>query len=856
MAKSLKQLSDKIDARAKQPAKPKSSAHHKPSAPRDNLKKLRAHVDAIEQRLAAAQALSLSSVNAINTSFEKLQQNGSANEGITQLANHIDTLSNHFTDLIAQTRSEIAHDLQEVIADPRLDILSAALTKANQRLSKSEAEQRTAIDDINKQIAALSANVEEKIGAHIHTLETQSADAIKTIGDKIVDVSEDLHRKAETLRHEMGEKALHLVQSHEEHKADMAMRVEALEDDQRNTIPSLERRLVTLSTRIEFLETREPAQPEPSLPTEAYEDHIPPPYAKADGPPPASEITHDENAPYAPPIAPVQTDAFSPVEPVTLSQVTPPQNPYALTQVAGETPQSAAVEKYAPEEFVPEEFVPEAYIAPKTPPVTAPDIKNPIDDNLSHAPFNMQTGAFEQIDADINTGNLSQQTSTPRACEMEAVAPPPFDPTPKTPPIQDIDMHAQSMYEARPGAEKNTAKNTSLLAKFTRKATQQKTSGGGSSGGSKISSPVKTAALMVGVVVVGLYAAKTVLPKFMGGNTPTKTASIPTQKATAQQSTSSREVNSAGTAQQPRPIETIDTVGDYSDTMKAPNLGSERNGVPSKQKLTLEAAAIKGEPVAQFQLGLSHLEAGRDAQAVRLIQLAANQNQAAAQYRLGKLYEIGAGVKADPKTAMQWLERAANGGNRIAMHDLGHYYATGATGQANMGKAVSWFIKAAERGVLDSQFNLGVLYQGGAGVTKNLENAYVWYAIAGAQGDKVASQRSQLVAKDLKEEQLAGVIARVKNFKPTRINDAANGVFKDLPWTLSAPKTSVNNKAGGVKSAQSLLLSLGYDVGTPDGAMGPRTRNAVISFERANALPETGRVNAELLEKLNLAAGA
>ena len=291
--------------------------------------------------------------------------------------------------------------------------------------------------------------------------------------------------------------------------------------------------------------------------------------------------------------------------------------------------------------------------------------------------------------------------------------------------------------------------------------------------------------------------------------------------------------------------------------MQAPNLGQAPDGGPSAQKLTLEAAAAKGEAVAQFQLGLSHLEAGRNGQAVRLIRLAANQNQAAAQYRLGKLYEAGVGVQANPRTAVEYLEQAASGGNRIAMHDLGHYYATGVIGPADIGRAVGWFEKAAKRGVLDSQFNLGVLYQGGSGVPKNIVQSYIWYAVAGGQGDKVAAQRAQLVAKDLDQEQLTQAQAQIKAFAPTQINDAANGVFRNLPWVLSAKTTarSAVLENGSVQKAQGLLLSLGYDVGQPDGAMGPRTRNAVIRFERANNLPETGRVNAALLDRLSLAAG-
>jgi len=58
-----------------------------------------------------------------------------------------------------------------------------------------------------------------------------------------------------------------------------------------------------------------------------------------------------------------------------------------------------------------------------------------------------------------------------------------------------------------------------------------------------------------------------------------------------------------------------------------------------------------------------------------------------------------------------------------------------------------------------------------------------------------------------------------------------------------------------IKQAQTLLDQLGYDAGGADGSVGPKTRAAIISFERANGLPETGRINAELVDRLSLAAG-
>ena len=827
---------DKTRARAKKtPAKS--------AVQRDTLKSLRAHVDKIENRLSKAQSLSRVSVKTLSTSFEKLNQASQmgADAKTTRLAEHIDTLSAQLSQMIEQTRTDVAHDLQIVMADPRLETLSSAVTKANQRLTRSETLQAQIIDNINGQIAKLAAGLETEIqarqaadrdlGKRIDDIEAQSTVAIKTIGDKVVEATESLKQKAEQTRREIGEKGLGLEQNFEEHKTDMAMRIEAMEDDQRNTIPAIERRLVTMATRLEVLETAEPA---PQIRHEVDnfgEDDTPryeaPPHIEEDIPQPSKAV---------------QTDAFSPSEPVTMQEVTPPQNPYTLQDAQSlETPQTGtfgiAAVQMPPERFVPQEFVPQEYqqVGP-TPSSDARRLANVRDIQSAPVPAyapeveptQYQQAAYQQIEP------VAVQSIAPAIAPE--IAPPPFaDAQPQDPALQ-------SMGDARPGAEPKIGK-LSLLGKLAQKKTKLATP---KKDGAGVSTPVKTTALMVGVAVVGLFAAKTVLPKFIGGDTP---APVKTDLAQTQ--------NQPQSITQAPLVQTVDAIGDYSDTMQAPNLGQAPDGGPSAQTLTLEAAAAKGEAIAQFQLGLSHLEAGRNGQAVRLIRLAANQNQAAAQYRLGKLYEAGVGVQANPRTAVEYLEQAASGGNRIAMHDLGHYYATGVIGPADIGRAVGWFEKAAKRGVLDSQFNLGVLYQGGSGVPKNIVQSYIWYAVAGGQGDKVAAQRAQLVAKDLDQEQLGLAQAQIKAFTPTQINDAANGVFRNLPWVLSVKKTTKTAvpENGSVQKAQGFLLSLGYDVGEPDGAMGPRTRNAVIRFERANNLPETGRVNAALLDRLSLAAG-
>ena len=92
------------------------------------------------------------------------------------------------------------------------------------------------------------------------------------------------------------------------------------------------------------------------------------------------------------------------------------------------------------------------------------------------------------------------------------------------------------------------------------------------------------------------------------------------------------------------------------------------------------------------------------------------------------------------------------------------------------------------------------------------------------------------------------------SFKPVAIDEAANGIFREVPWSMPAAE-NFKPTADLVRDAQSLLGQLGYDVGVPDGDMGPKTRNAVKAFEKANGLPESGAVTGSLVDRLEAAAG-
>jgi localization factor PodJL len=198
--------------------------------------------------------------------------------------------------------------------------------------------------------------------------------------------------------------------------------------------------------------------------------------------------------------------------------------------------------------------------------------------------------------------------------------------------------------------------------------------------------------------------------------------------------------------------------------------------------ISLEQAAIRGDAVAQYELGLQRLSNGQTPEGVSLLRRAANQGLAMAQYRLAKLFERGEGVPVDLAQARQWTERAAAAGNRKAMHDLGVYYARGEGAPLDEASAFRWFRQAAELGVADSQFNLGVLYQQGRGTVANTSEALYWFSIAARAGDNDARARVATLEAQAPAEMVAQVRTRVDAFRAKPASARANGEFGQRVW--------------------------------------------------------------------------
>ncbi|MET1414233.1 peptidoglycan-binding protein [Roseibium sp. HPY-6] len=277
--------------------------------------------------------------------------------------------------------------------------------------------------------------------------------------------------------------------------------------------------------------------------------------------------------------------------------------------------------------------------------------------------------------------------------------------------------------------------------------------------------------------------------------------------------------------------------------------------------MALRSAAAGGNPAAEFLVGVRYTE-GKGvpadlAKAAVWYQKAANKGLPPAQYRLASLYEKGRGVDKDVAKARAWYSQAAQAGNAKAMHNLAVLFAEGGGQEPDYAKAAMWFEAAANYGVKDSLFNLGILYAGGIGVDKDLVASYKWFAIAADKGDPEAAKRRDDVANMMDQQTLANARLAVEGFSLQEPDPKANKVTLEPSWAdeaaLPAANVSAAAPAGNtdmIREAQDKLNYLGFDTGTPDGQMGPRTRSAIKAFQRSIGMAETGEVDRKLMDEL------
>ncbi len=224
-------------------------------------------------------------------------------------------------------------------------------------------------------------------------------------------------------------------------------------------------------------------------------------------------------------------------------------------------------------------------------------------------------------------------------------------------------------------------------------------------------------------------------------------------------------------------------------------------------------AAQDGDAEAYFRLGRlyasKHPLFDDPARAVGLLERALSENVYGAERELARLYEDGRGVPKDLARARDLYAVAADG-NPWAARDAGRAWASSDGVVPDFEQAVRWYRRAAEGGVPWAALDLAKLTEAGRGVEQDRIAALIWYATAQGLSD---------------DPNLARLVTEaVASYAPDDYNFAA----------------------------QRLLVGMGEDIGEPDGQIGPQTRTALDSvFASRGKSPPGDVITLEVLADLS-----
>ncbi|MGH9678527.1 MAG: hypothetical protein ACRD4Y_01110 [Candidatus Acidiferrales bacterium] len=145
----------------------------------------------------------------------------------------------------------------------------------------------------------------------------------------------------------------------------------------------------------------------------------------------------------------------------------------------------------------------------------------------------------------------------------------------------------------------------------------------------------------------------------------------------------------------------------------------------------LKEIAYAGNVNAQVQLGVIYLTGDGvpkdDAEAVKWLRKAADQDSPLAERYLAEMYFKGRGVPADNEEAAKWLLMAADQDDAQSEYNLAVLYTKGMGVPRNFAEALKWMRRAASQNLAEGQTGMGAAYENGDGVSPDPVAAAKWY---------------------------------------------------------------------------------------------------------------------------------
>lgn len=225
--------------------------------------------------------------------------------------------------------------------------------------------------------------------------------------------------------------------------------------------------------------------------------------------------------------------------------------------------------------------------------------------------------------------------------------------------------------------------------------------------------------------------------------------------------------------------------------------------------------ALTGGGLAQagpYEDGLAATERGDYAQARQLLQQAADQGDAKAQFNLARLYSQGRGGPADNAKAAAWYRRAAESGNPGAQFNLGLMFHNGQGLPRSDAQALHWWLAAANQGYASAQSQLGTAYAKGQGAPKDTTKAALWFRKAAEQGDADSAFNLALIYLDAARKP-------DPRLPQARLCAIMNGVFGAGKWRETGgyrtPERENQLRAEGAETVAAGMLSR-HSLGTAE----------------------------------------
>ena len=271
-----------------------------------------------------------------------------------------------------------------------------------------------------------------------------------------------------------------------------------------------------------------------------------------------------------------------------------------------------------------------------------------------------------------------------------------------------------------------------------------------------------------------------------------------------------------------------------ADALYESGLGLKREGKDPEAFARFLAAAERGHGPAAYEVSEAY-SAGRGvgqdaAAAAQWMDTAAERGDPRAQYALGAAYYNGTGVGQDYASAAVYLAQAAEQGHADAQFLLAECYANGRGVTKNLPWAARWYGKAAEQGHAEGAFSYGVVHAAGLGVPANMPLGYAWLEVASQRGHTKAGEVRAAIAGKMTPQEIESGKRRAAAFAP-----AAEASFADRPTVMYVPQS---------------LNQLGFNAGTVDGLMGPRTRSAIQAYLASLGDSGSASVTPALVQRL------